>query len=157
MATLKVGRVFPDNRRVGFFRVRLLPLLVVQDVRLELSPAAAGENWLASLQMDFKPLLGRRTSGSEWRNLSVWVSGDSGPRLQAQRVCPPTSAETESLTLEGVTLQTTTGPVKRPWARLELIKKVPGRVVWEADGATFQWQLFTGQLISEPTKTKQRD
>ena len=156
MSTLKVGRVFTENRRMGFFRVRLLPVLVAQDVHVELSPAAAGENWPASLQANFKPLFRRSSGGSssEWRDLSVWLRGDAAPRLQAQRICPPTSGEAESLTLEGVTLQTTQGPVKRPWVRLEL-KKAPGQVVWEAEGAMYQWQVFTGQLISEPTKTKQ--
>ena len=159
MATLKVGRVFTEYyRRLGFFRVRQLPLVVVQNLQLELSPAAAGGNWPASLQMDSKPLFGRLNRGSriEWRDLTVRLSGDSAPRLQVRRVCPPTSAEAESLMLEDVTLQTTQGPVKRPWARLDL-KQVPGQVVWEAEGATFQWQLFTGQLISEPTTTKQKD
>jgi hypothetical protein len=153
MATLKVGRVFAEDRRMGFFRVKLLPLLVVQDVHLELSPAAAGENWPASFQADLKLLLHRRSSGSEWRDLSVGLLGDTAPRLQAQRLCPPPSAGTDSLTLEGITLQTTNGIVKCPRARLDL-KKVPGQVIWEADGATFQWQLFTGQLISAALTTK---
>ena len=33
VAVLKVGRVFNENRRLGFFRVKLLPVLVAQGVR----------------------------------------------------------------------------------------------------------------------------
>ena len=94
IATLKVGRVFTENRRVGFFRVKLLPVLVVQDVRLELSAVAAGENWPASFQADLTPLFRRRSSGIEWRDLSIWLPGDTAPRLQAQRGCPSANAET---------------------------------------------------------------
>jgi hypothetical protein len=46
--------------------------------------------------------------------------------------------------MEGVTLQSEAGPVKMPRAKLRLSGQ-PGLVVWENDGANFQWDLFTGK------------
>src|SRR5690242_17089115 len=48
VALLKVKRVFTDHRHVGFFSVKVLPVVVAQGVRLEMASATPNTNWLAS-------------------------------------------------------------------------------------------------------------
>src|SRR5580658_1408726 len=55
IADCKVDRVFTDHRRFGFFHVQLLPLLVVQGVRLELADQTADGGWADSFKSDWLP------------------------------------------------------------------------------------------------------
>jgi hypothetical protein len=150
VAVIKAERVFTEKRRIGFFRVRLLPLLVVQGVRLELAQANPDTNWLAGFRVELSPLA--RTSGSvEWREVSLWLPGETTPRLQAKKVIPATNGDTEYCALEGVTVQTEAGPVQVPRARL-LLSGQPGRVVRDGEGPPAQWDLFPKPSISGPTQ-----
>src|ERR1035441_3025171 len=38
VAALKIGRIFTDHRRLGFFRIKLLPVLVAEGTHLEFAP-----------------------------------------------------------------------------------------------------------------------
>jgi len=150
VAVLKVGRVFNENRRLGFFRVKLLPVLVAQGVRLEFTESTPNTNWPASFRANPAPLARPGTS-LEWRDVSVRFPQDAHPRLQAGQLHPPTRTDAETCLLENVTLQTDTGALIVPRARL-LLKGLAGRVVWESQGAIQQWDLFTRSLISEESK-----
>jgi hypothetical protein len=151
VAVLKVARVFNENRRLGFFRVKLLPVLVAQGVRLEFTQSMPNTNWPAGFCANPAPLAQRGTS-LEWRDVTVRFPQDVGPRLQAGRLHPPTRTRTESCLLENVTLQTDSGVLNVPQARL-LLKGLAGRVVWESQGAVQQWDLFMRSLISEKSNS----
>jgi hypothetical protein len=45
IASFKVGKVFLDHRKLGFFRVKLLPVLIVQSVRLEYADVNPTNEW----------------------------------------------------------------------------------------------------------------
>ena len=154
VATLKVGRVFNENRRLGFFRVKLLPVLVAQGVRLEFTESAANTNWPAGFRANPVPLAQRGTS-LQWRDVSVRFPQEPQPRLHAGQLRPPTRTDPESCLLEDVTLQTDSGALNVPRARL-LLKGPTGRVVWESQGAIQQWDLFTRSLISDNPETKRK-
>jgi hypothetical protein len=151
VAVLKVGRVFNENRRIGFFRVKLLPVLVAQGVRLEFAQSTPSTNWPSSFRASPTQMAQPGTS-VEWRDVSVRFPQDTGSRLEAKKLHPPTRTDAESCLLESVTLQTDTGPLNVPRARL-LLKGLTGRVVWENQGVTRQWDLFTSSLISEKSKS----
>ena len=50
IAVLKVAKVFNENRRLGFFRVKLLPILVAQGMRLDFTESKPNTNWVAGLR-----------------------------------------------------------------------------------------------------------
>jgi len=142
-AILKIDKVFTDQQRIGFFRVKLLPVMVAQGVRLELGPSVTDTNGLATFH--FKPATARKSSRMEWRDISVSLPKETEPRLRAKRLYCVGSGQSEFLQLEGVTLQTDAGPLKVPRAKL-LLNGKPGCVLWESSGATSQWDLFARKL-----------
>jgi hypothetical protein len=148
-AVVKVGHVFTEKRRMGFFRVKLLPVLVAQDVRLELGQSSPDTNWLAGFRVDLGPVA--RGGSVEWRDLSLWLPRETLPRLQVQRLVLPADPRSQEFALEGVTLQTETGPLKVPRARL-WVGEQPGQVIWEENGMVLRWDLFAGKVISREPK-----
>ena len=153
-AILKVDRIFTDRRRLGFFRVKLLPVLVAQGVHFELTQPTPNTNWLTGFRVRLAPFA--RSRVLEWRDVTVRLPQDTRPRLQAGRLFPPANDSAEFCQLEGVTLQTDTGELKVPRAKL-LLTGPPGRLVWEADGTAVRWNLFTGSLFSEKTTTNPQE
>jgi len=150
VAVLKVGRVFNENRRLGFFRVKLLPVLIAQGVLLEFTQSTPNTNWPAGFRANPGQMAQPGTS-VEWRDVSVRLPQDSLPRLQAEKLHLPTRTEADSCLLENVTLQTDAGVLNVPRAML-LLKELAGRVVWESQGAIQQWDLFTRSLILDKSR-----
>jgi len=145
-ATLKLAREHTDHRHVGFFSVKLLPILVGEGVRLELASETPNTNWLASLSAN--PLPAARHAGVEWRECSIWLPRDSAARLSAERlVLKEDDAAAEFCALEGVTVQTDSGPLKIARARL-LLGAEAGRVRWQQDGHSVTWDLFSKKITS---------
>jgi hypothetical protein len=56
VAALKIGRIFTDHRRLGFFRIKLLPVLVAEGVHLEFAQANPQTNWLEGFRFDPAPM-----------------------------------------------------------------------------------------------------
>ncbi len=143
VAVLKVERVYTDHRHVGFFSVKLLPVLVAQGVRLEMTSSTPNTNWLASFHANLLP--SARSGSIEWRNCSLWFPHETSSRLEVARLTVNSTAGREFCTLEDVTLQTVSGPLKLPRAKLALNGR-PGQVVWQQDGSVVQWDLFSQKL-----------
>jgi hypothetical protein len=153
-AKLSVEKVFKEQRRVGFFRVRLLTLQVAQGVRIELLEQGGGTNWQQGFY--FKPGLAEKASDIEWREVSIVVAPETTPRLSAVRMEPPCTAHPGACVLEGVTLHGGFGEIKIPQARLVL----SGQAAWvesESAGKTERWDLFTGNPISDNTIDQERN
>ncbi len=140
---VRINRVFTENRRLGFFRVKLLPVSVVAGMRLDLSETTPNTNWLSGFRLP-RGLVANR-GGVEWRDASVSLPGDLVPRFQVKRLRLPAAVASEYLLLEDVTLQTDSGPVNVPQARL-LLRGAPGSVVWQIGAQINHWDLFTGKL-----------
>jgi hypothetical protein len=83
-AVIRVGSIRKDYERRGFFRIALLPLLVAEDVSVELRNLPGSSNLLAAV----KTHLGRteRHAALELKRLTVMVAGDKEPRLKAGTV-----------------------------------------------------------------------
>lgn len=151
IADCKVDRVFADHRRFGFFHVQLLPLLVVQGVRLELADQTADGGWADSFKSDWLP--GVKHDGLEWRDISVSVKGDGSPSIHADRALPVAKEPGKVCRFENVTL-TARG---KTWqaARAELHNENGHpRVVWHSGAEEFHWDLFTGEMADPSTETK---
>jgi hypothetical protein len=150
-AVLKIQTVFTDHRRLGFFRIKLLTVLVAQNVCVELTDSTSNTNWAAAFQFKRWPFA-RGHDILEWHDVSVRMPGETLPRLRAGRVSPNSNASTDFCLLEDVTLQTDRGQIKISQARL-LLAGQPGRVVWEDRGRKNSWDLFTGNLNSNTNQT----
>jgi hypothetical protein len=142
VAAVKIGRIFTDHRRLGFFHIQLLPVLVAEGVHLEFAQASPQTNWLEGFRFDPAPSVGR--SAVEWRDFSVSLAQEKLPRLQAERVHPTVNASSVVCQLEGVTVQAGPERLKVPKAELRA-EGQSGQVVWTCFHQTIQWDLFTGQ------------
>ena len=142
VVVVKIGRIFTDHRRLGFFRVKLLPVLVAEGVHLEFARDNPQTNWLEGFRFDPVPSVNR--SAVEWRDFSVSIAQEKLPRLQADRVHPTVNASSIVCELEGVTVQTGLERLKMPRAELRA-EGQSGQVMWTRSHQVIQWDLFTGQ------------
>jgi hypothetical protein len=142
VAALKIERIYTDHRRLGFFHVKLLPVLVADGVHLEFAQARPQTNWLDGFRFDPAPAVNR--SAVEWRDFRVSFAPEKSPRLRANRVHPTVNANFIFCRLEGVTVQAGGEAIKVPRAELRAEEK-SAQVTWQTSGANFQWDLFTGQ------------
>lgn len=142
VAALKIGRIFTDHRRLGFFHIKLLPVLVAEGVHLEFPQTSPQTNWLEGFRFDPAPSVSR--SAVEWRDFSVSIAQEKLPRLQADRVHPTVNASSIVCQLEGVTVQAGLERLKVPKAELRA-EGQSGQVVWTRSHQVVQWDLFTGQ------------
>jgi len=142
VVVLKVGKIFTDHRRLGFFHIKLLPVLVAEGVHLEFSQASPQTNWLEGFRFDPAPSV--RRSAVEWRDFSVSIAQEKLPRLQADRVHPTVNASSIVCQLEGVTVQAGLERLKVSKAELRA-EGQSGQVVWTCSHQVIQWDLFTGR------------
>jgi hypothetical protein len=154
VAALKIERVFTDHRRVGFFHIKLLPVLVAEGVRLEFVQANPQTNWLEGFRFDPAPLVGR--SAVEWRDFSMSFGQEKSPRLRADRVHPTVKADSIVCQLEGVTVQAGLERLKVPKAELRA-ERQSGQVVWTRSHQVVQWDLFTGQYKTNLIQQKSQN
>jgi hypothetical protein len=54
-AVWKIDRIAPDHKRIGFFHVQLLPMLVVQGIGLEFTRTNPPANWLEGFRCEWVP------------------------------------------------------------------------------------------------------
>ncbi len=142
VAVVKIGRIFTDHRRLGFFHIQLLPVLVADGVQLEFAQASPQTNWLEGFRFDPAPSVSR--SAVEWRDFSVSIAQEKLPRLQAERVHPTVNASSIVCQLEGVAVQAGLERLTVPKAELRA-EGQSGQVVWTHSHQIIQWDLFTGQ------------
>ena len=128
-AVWKIDRISTEYKRIGFFRVQLLPVLVVEGIHLELTPDQLPQtNWLDGFQcgMGCRRRTGARSNGG--------TSTSSFPRekipcLHASRAHPmqPTPERFFLCQLEGVTLQAGAGPIHLARAEVRAEGSRPGK------------------------------
>lgn len=145
VATLKIERIFTDHRRMGFFRVKLLPVLVADGVHVEFTESRPQTNWLDGFRFDPAPGVARHAV--EWRNFSVSFVREPSPRLRANRVHPTINTDSVVCSLEGVTVAAGARPLILPKAELRA-EGQSGQVVWTRANEVIQWDLFSGQFTT---------
>lgn len=154
-AIWKIDQISTEHKRVGFFRVQLMPLLVVQGIHLKFTRTNPPANWLEGFQCKWLPLKDR--NALEWRDFSIAFPQETVPRLLAGRAHPIAHAGSLICRLDDVTLQTGSGPVHLPRAEMRMEGQA-GRIVWQDSGHTVQWDLFSNQtVISSIIQRKQNE
>jgi hypothetical protein len=115
VAAVRIEGIAEDQRRLGPFRVRALPVLVISQARVEVLQSGAASNVVAGLGRQLKQLGGRRPV--EVRGFQMSFPGESAPRLQARRVTLKAEDGVLALLLEEVTLREAAGgrTLPRAW------------------------------------------
>ncbi len=149
VAVVHADRVFSEDKKMGFFRVRLWPMLVADGIRVDFTSQIPNTNWPATFRVNLAPLI--REGKMEWRNVSVWVTNETSPRVQAKVLTPPANAGGEFCALEDVTLRSGSKLLSVAHARL-LLDGPPGRIIWETPRSTVQCDIFSGKTFSVPHK-----
>jgi len=144
IADCKIEKIFLDHRKMGFFRVKLLPVLVVQGVQLELAGAGTTNEWAEGFKSDWLPDVKR--DAVEWRDVSLAFKKEKedASRLHASRAQPAASGGPAICSFNDVTLEA--GGMKWRMAQAEL-RNENGRpfLVWQ-DGGSRRLDLFSGEI-----------
>jgi len=147
IADCKVEKIYLDHRKLGFFRVKLLPVLVVQGVRLEFADANPTNDWTESFQSDWLPDVKR--DAVEWRDVSLaFKKGkEDASRLHANRAQPGAGGSPTICSFNDVTLEA--NGMKWQMAQAEL-RNEKGRpvLVWMADGGERHLDLISGEIFN---------
>jgi hypothetical protein len=144
-AVWKIDNILTDHRHLGFFRVQLLPVLVVQGIHLEFTKTNPPAGWLEGFRCEWVPAENRSTL--EWRDFTISFPREKIPRVQAGRAHPVANAGSLICRLQGVVLQTGSGQIRLPRADVRMEGQA-GKIVWQDAGASVQWDLFSGQFTT---------
>ena len=145
IADCKVETIFLDHRKLGFFRVKLLPVLVVQGVRLEFADANPTNEWAESFQSDWLPKVKR--SAVEWRDVSIGSQKEGAPRLHADQAQVGADGAPIICEFKDVTLEANGATWRTPQAELRNEGGRP-RVVWKAGDGERHMDLFSGNIFN---------
>ncbi len=146
LADYKVETIFLDHRKLGFFRVKLLPVLVVQGVQLEFAEANPTNEWAGSFQPDWLPKVKR--SAVEWRDVNIGSKKDGAPRLHAERAQVAPAGAPAVCTFKEVTLVANGAEWRMPQAELRNEGGRP-RVVWRTGEGEQHLDLFSGETFTD--------
>ncbi len=144
IADCKVEKIFLDHRELGFFRVKLLPVLVVQGVCLEFAGTNPTNEWAETFQSDWLPKVKR--SAVEWRDVDISSQKAGAPRLHAGRAQPAAGSPTVCV-FRDVTVEANGVKWQMPRAELRNEDGRP-RVVWKASGGEQCMDLFSGEIFN---------
>ena len=144
IAVCRTERIFTDHRKLGFFHVQLLPVLVVQGARLELAGDNPDGNWVESFQTDWLPEIPH--SAVEWRDVRITSQKENAPRLHAARAQPAGRGSALICRLQNVTLEAGTAKWQTPQAEFRNEVGRP-RAVWTDATGVHHWDLFSGKMV----------
>ena len=140
------ARLFVDYERRGFFRIGLLPMLVAENVQVQIRSADCLTNGLLALHSWNQLSAGVRRL--ELRNLEIGLFGEKQPRLSA------TSAHAGQdgiLELLNVSVFSATGQqTSIPNANLQVAGPSAGWLRWNFDGHPQELFLFKPQSAKTP-------
>src|SRR5688572_24080922 len=83
VANVRIGCLFPDHERKGFFRIGLLPLVAAEHVQIEVFQPPRALKALSGVQQRFTRDQRRHV---EWRQVEFVFPPETAPRLRAGRV-----------------------------------------------------------------------
>lgn len=149
VAAIRIDRVYRDHRRLGFFRVRALPVLVAQGVRLEVREPAGATNLLEELTRALQALAGNRNF--EARDVRLLIEGNEQPALEARRLCPATGSAVGAFVLERVRLVSKEHQIELARATARPVRPGVLRLV-SPHAPVLDYNLSCGHLTLNPSE-----
>lgn len=142
---IHAGRIFIDYERRGFFRIGLLPLLVVENVHVGIQSVEYLTNALADLRFWQHPPSG--VHQLELRNLEIIICGEKQPRLHAATAHV---GQEGVIKLSNVSVRDAAGlQISLPKATLQISGPSAGKLCWNFDGHPGKLLVF--QSLSDKT------
>jgi hypothetical protein len=130
VAKVHADRIFTDYEHHGFFRIGLLPILVAENIKIQIYSATCLTNALFALRQWHQSSVGARRL--ELCNLEVVIVGETHPRLMASRA---RIGNDNILELFEVSLTGPEGqPVSISKATLQIAGRSAGRLSWNSAG-----------------------
>jgi hypothetical protein len=83
-AVIRIRRLFTDHQRKGFFRIGLFPILVADEVKVEVIQPDAALAGLNAARAWLKPKAAKKSL--EWRHVQVFFRNEPKPRLEVDRI-----------------------------------------------------------------------
>jgi hypothetical protein len=143
IADCKVEKIFLDHRSLGFFKVKLLPVLVVQGLRVDFGDAISSNEWVDTFQSNWLPKVERRAV--QWHDVGIGSQAPGAPRLHAASAEPAKAGTPTVCTFKDVTLEAYGQKWRMPQAELRSEEGRP-RVVWKSGGVERRMDLFSGEI-----------
>jgi hypothetical protein len=146
-AVWRVEHIFIDHRSLGFFRVRLLPVLVADHISLECLQTNAPPDWVNLFHALPDELT--QKNGVEWRDFKLRGGGGPASCLQATRALVKYDGPGITGRLEGMTLRSGSQTMNAPQARLQAGPHTAS-VTWQRGGLNYRWDLQSGLCTTNP-------
>ena len=146
IARCKVASVFVDHRKLGFFQVKLLPVLVLQGVSIELGEAYADDGWMQEWDSSYLPDM--KTQAVEWREVDLTSSRTNSPHLHAKLARLTGGKDPVICRLENCSIEWSGQHWHTAKAIWQTVATRP-QVVWRTDaGISMLWDLSTGAIAT---------
>ena len=146
VSKVTVGRLFTGYGRLGFFRIGLLPLLVAEDVRMEINSADALTNVLSGLHSWARP--DAAAQRLRLMNLEIVLSGGNQSHLRA---ATGQLGDDGAMQLRSVSLDDASGhQICLSAATLQLTGPVKGWLRWNVNGGQGKLFFIKTQSDSSP-------
>jgi|GEM_PF-6626410 hypothetical protein len=152
IALLRIDSLVRDNRRLGFFKVSILPIVVVQGVKLEVLQPQLVDDLLQNLPKHLKSVTGGMPL--EIRDFKVMMKDETLPRLEAKRFKPARAEESVLAELQDVRFCTQVGELFSKSARL-LPDEKGTWIYFEINKAKLSYNWKTGRLLDGYTASKE--
>ena len=146
-AVLKVDKIHTEYQRRGFFRIGLLPLVVMEGVKIDFRQANAASSALARLPKEMKPWAGSRML--ELRDVKFAFRAEPKERLRAGKMRWLENGQWQLS--NGVTIQMTPNEVQVQQALLQIAGPSAGTVAWGPPNASSSFNLFAFNLKTPAT------
>jgi len=152
IALLRMDSLVRDNRKLGFFKVSVLPIAVAQGVRLEVLKPELANDLLQNLPEHLKSVTGGMPL--EIRDFKVMMKDETLPRLEARRFKPARAEESVLAELQDVRFRTQVGELFSKSARL-LPDEKGAWIYFEINKAKLSYNWKTGHLLDGYAITKE--
>jgi hypothetical protein len=145
IAVVRLGQVQRGHRKLGFFRVKLCPILVAEDVRVEIRQAEEREEIWAQLCKSLRAVSGGLPL--ELRNVTVRFPNETVPRVKAKCLRVEVADEHPVLAWDGVAITAAAGQVAVARARLPVGGRAGG-LEWRSGGLSLEYDVFADRFTT---------
>lgn len=145
VAVVRLGSVRREHRKLGFFRVKLCPVMAAEDVRLEIRQEQLSEKLWAQLCKHLRAIGGGLPV--ELRNVTLEFPNEPAPRLRAKCLRLDFAETQPVLAWQGVAIRAAASQLSIAQARLP-VDGHSGRLEWQSGPQSLGYDIFTDRFTT---------